>query len=1302
MQKSIRFIVNNLFLRRMVVAGVACALAVIASNRATAEDTSVKRIYEFIVSNYAGQTGNSGTQDGGATSAAQFNLPSDVCMDADKGVFVADFGNHTIRRIVNGQVTTFLGVSEIPGFANGKSPAALFNGPSGLTMDAYSGEMYISDFNNNAIRKVLFSWKGSELVGFLSTYSGLSGNPGTLDGVLEVAQFNGPMGIASDAYGSVYVADYNNHSIRQLSVAGDVITFAGVTGTSGYKDGDATSPALLNHPTGVAVDASGVVYVADSGNFVVRKVLPDGTVSTYAGQPGVAGSADGLANEATFSALRGISLDSDGNVYVTDNNTARMITTDGRVMTLAGSSSVPGTNNGQGTNVFFNGPAGLFFGSANSGCIADQSNHVIRVFLRKDTTPIPSGYEGSTLFYGKQGQYMSVALPFTGFRPMTFTSTPLPDGLTLDANSGIIYGIPSIFGTAKVTVTGTNPYGVFTQTITIILDPSVPVITSATQINATASTLMSYTITATESPTRFWATGQPLLLAVDSSTGVMKGMPLMEGEYDFTVYAQNAYATTSTNVHISVDPPTVTELIITNVVASYSYPYLVDFGFNLFDRKGRAIVLPPTDFTVQAYENMSKVDPISSGVLLQTNSKIMKAGLVMDYAASMQNNLPDSNKNGLSDYIDKMQSLACDFVTYAPANAKVSIVEFHADDAVPSAVVKFPDANSVWGPAYLTNAINNINATTVHIFFSGSRLWDGIQTMLSSYSSTPVLNENRFVVVFADGNDTSSTIVGSKPVDELTKLAVTNRVKLYFVMFGNGDTNNFNTLAKNTGGGFYRSTDTNLISLWASLDKDSLTTYNLRWATLNRSTNALQMAFSLKTQGVTGYFNTNTMPPVTNIVMKTNSDGSASMITNYSWIVTNSDNTTTNYTSTNVPSEGTNYTTIVGTNYSTNLSGTNILIDNFVPTQWAPVTTSTLSTNSQPGYAFFGTNAWLGSNTTAAVAQSNNVNLYFGRLRLTNEGWVFPRVITLTADFMPRYIRQFHIHYRPNWPCTPQLLNNDYGEIMEDWHMYQTSDGAGGYWLTIQAPDTSNLNYSIPFAAEGPLVQFTFKDMIDTKQAFSMFVLDNTVYTNMSPAISNAVLSTASSFIANYPALPNGTPWAWLLNYGIVNANNQIKLTSNGSFTTTTNYALAETSDFDGDGVANWLEYFAGSNPTDKFSTLQLIGKDFTSPGMVYPLVAFPSSTNRTYELQGSSNLTSWTTLVTSISGAVGGSSSNSIPTNLSATAQTGLYVLKGTASTNWINIASPVGGTNGMIWVMDPRAKLTQPTMQFYRVLSW
>jgi sugar lactone lactonase YvrE len=268
-------------------------------------------------------SGSRGFADG-ASAAAQFDYPYGVAMDGEGSIIVADYLNHRVRKLTpDGTVTTLAG-SGRQGFADGEGAAAQFNFPFGVAVDG-EGSIIIADHGNHRVRKITPD-------GTVRTLAG-SGSAGFADGAGAAAQFNRPIGVAVDGEGSIIIADQNNHRVRKITPDGTVSTLAGA-GSKGFADG-AGAAAQFNFPFGVAVDGEGSIIIADTWNHRVRKITPDGTVSTLAGS-GSAGFADGAGAAAQFSCPFGVAVDGEGSIIVADSGNKRMckITPDGTVSTL--------------------------------------------------------------------------------------------------------------------------------------------------------------------------------------------------------------------------------------------------------------------------------------------------------------------------------------------------------------------------------------------------------------------------------------------------------------------------------------------------------------------------------------------------------------------------------------------------------------------------------------------------------------------------------------------------------------------------------------------------------------------------------------------------------------------------------------------------------------------------------------------------------------------------------------------------------------------------------------------------------
>jgi sugar lactone lactonase YvrE len=296
------------------------------SNDEIRKITAAGNVTTFAGNGTAGYVNATGT-------AALFNAVTAVGVGSGGNLFVTDEANSAIRKITSaGIVTTFAGSKPDsqftnnngdPGYVNGTTTNARFNSPQGVVTDS-GGNLYVTDTNNNAVRKITPAGNVTTFAGSTNNSTLGTGTPGSANGNGTAARFNFPSAIAIDPGGNIYVADSNNNAIRKITPAGNVTTLAGSPPFQGSADGTG-SFARFNFPSGVAVDSGGNVFVADSFNNSIRKITPAGVVTTVAGRPGVTGSSDGIGSAAKFNVDYGVAVDATGNLYIADslNNTIR-------------------------------------------------------------------------------------------------------------------------------------------------------------------------------------------------------------------------------------------------------------------------------------------------------------------------------------------------------------------------------------------------------------------------------------------------------------------------------------------------------------------------------------------------------------------------------------------------------------------------------------------------------------------------------------------------------------------------------------------------------------------------------------------------------------------------------------------------------------------------------------------------------------------------------------------------------------------------------------------------------------------
>ena len=318
-----------------------------------------------VVSTFAGN-GSLGALNGKAEEASFSNLMG-VAADSAGNIYVADSRNNLIRKIsADGMVTTLAGSGK-QGSDDGKGVSASFFFPAALTSDA-TGNVYVADTHNSMIRKITPEGTVTTIAGRIS--------PEVAKYRDTVVKFDNPYGITVDKAGNVFVADWERDMIKKISPDGKITAFAG-NGEKGAKDGKG-SAATFFLPEGLALDRAGNLYVADCYNNMIRKITPDGVVSTLAGKS-LKGAADGKGKVASFSHPDGLAVDRSGNIYVADvgNNKIRKITPDGVVSTIAGNGT-RGGENGPVRAASFYRPFGLTIDKDGNLYIADYQNNLVR------------------------------------------------------------------------------------------------------------------------------------------------------------------------------------------------------------------------------------------------------------------------------------------------------------------------------------------------------------------------------------------------------------------------------------------------------------------------------------------------------------------------------------------------------------------------------------------------------------------------------------------------------------------------------------------------------------------------------------------------------------------------------------------------------------------------------------------------------------------------------------------------------------------------------------------------------------
>ncbi len=767
---------------------------------------------------------------------------------------------------------------------------------------------------------------------------------------------------------------------------------------------------------------------------------------------------------------------------------------------------------------------------ATNGGATTASN--LTVTLADDIPVIVSATNAT----GKQGFSFTYAITATN-DPAWFDAGPLPLGMSVDNASGIISGIPLVAGPFAITITSTNLYGAATQTLNLNLASGAPLITSALTKTAKQGTSFSYTIKATNNPATYTATPLPTGLTVDPISGVISGIPLVNGTFPVTIGSLNAFGADSQTLTITLatNVPVITSALTASGTeeGNFSYTIKANNTPNSFWATSLPIGLTVNTNTgvisgIPLYAGNYSV-PIfaANGYGVGSNTLQLTVGNLQVTGLSVTN----VTTKYFSPYLieatfslrDSADPLSSHAVVAAPSLMTVTAFE-DGNQVSPSetGVILQPAASKVL-KGYL---VLDFTASVASIAANGDADHNGISDAVDAEiaSAQAFVNQqppgSQIGVYEFHRDDEVPQQVSSLTTDKALLTAKIGGIWTNYVQGFPAASRAWDALGLAVAGlGTTNIDETHYVVFMSDGQDDSST--NTLVNVLKAATNGAVQIYTV------GFGDEENVPTLQNISDTTlgrfydagtditqlpldfariGKDLSSQYVLRWATLkrsaiqflptfeITYQGFTSKSPDDTYFPS-GTNFT------YTTNMTGD-------------------IMTNQDLTYT---TNYTLPPYNPSTYAG----NVLGGFLRLAADADVNPHNIALRAIYVPRYIRQLNVHYQANWPVTLSLNTTNTGGLLDGWSLTQTNDGAGGEWALLTSPNPTDLASSLPYASFGNLLTFSFSDPINASNAFSLFAIDNTIYTNTAGTnFYGFNLTNSVNFITNYPAPPppHGTP----------------------------------------------------------------------------------------------------------------------------------------------------------------------------------